>query len=73
MTNGGTAGQEKVSIQAASEKANIITLYAQSTGGPVPPATGLTLIIKDGSGNTVTTVTASTTAPTITLLGRREH
>jgi flagellin-like protein len=62
MTGGGTAGQEKVSVQAASGTTAGVTLYAQSTGGVVPPVAGLNVIIKNGSGATVTT--ASVTPPT---------
>ena len=62
MTGGGTAGQEKVSIQAASATSTTaIKVYAQSTGGPLPPTTGINIIIKDGSGNTITTAGATVT------------
>jgi flagellin-like protein len=60
MTGGGTAGQEKVSVQAASGTTGGVTLYAQSTGGPTPPTTGLSIILKDGSGNVVGTPLAAT-------------
>lgn len=61
MTNGGTAGQEKVSVQAASftlgtSPAGTITVYVQQTSGPQATINGL--IIKDTSGNTVAALTA---------------
>ena len=64
MTGGGTAGQEKISVQASSydSTGKIVTLYAQSTGGPLPPTTGLNIIIKDVSGNTVTSISATSAA-----------
>ena len=52
MTNGGTAGQEKVSVQAASYSATspgTVSVYVQQTSGPAATVNGL--IIKDSSGN----------------------
>jgi flagellin-like protein len=54
MTNGGTAAQEKVTVQAASivkATGGTTTVYVQQTGGPA--ATVNSLLIKDTSGNTV--------------------
>jgi flagellin-like protein len=67
MTGGGTAAQEKISVQASSysgASTHIVTLYAQCTGGPTPVVNSL--IIKNSQGNTIETVTASITAPTPT-------
>ena len=66
MTGGGTAGQEKISIQAASYSSadKTVTLYAQCTGGPTPVVN--TVIVKNAQGNVVATVTAAITAPTPT-------
>jgi flagellin-like protein len=71
MTSGGTAGQEKVSVQAVQYSTSTfnVTLYVQSTAGPNPVVSSI--IIKDSSGNTVYTVglataTPITPAPTIT-------
>lgn len=63
MTGGGTAAQEKISIQASSYVAStkVVTIYAQTTGGPTPVVNSI--IIKDSAGNTVTTVSATVTAP----------
>ena len=55
MTGGGTAGQEKVAIQAVQINANdTLTVHAQSTGGG--PVTMTDAIIKDQNGNVVETV-----------------
>jgi len=52
MTSGGTAGQEKVTIQAASISAGgKTTVYLEQTGGPA--ATVNSLIIKNSAGTTV--------------------
>ena len=52
MTSGGTAGQEKVTVQAASISAGgKTTVYLEQTGGPA--ATVNSIIIKGTSGNTV--------------------
>jgi len=63
MTGGGTAGQEKIAIQSASSDGTTVDLLAQSTGGPLPPTTGLNVIVHDASGNTygsgVATVTGA--------------
>src|SRR5512136_228146 len=51
MLGGGTAGQEKVAIQAVSYGTTGITVYAQATsGGPVSVTS---VIIKDSGGNVV--------------------
>ena len=66
MTSGGTAGQEKVTVQAASvagvktgtlNNPYTITVYVEQTGGPAATVNGL--IIKDATGNTVTVISAS--------------
>ena len=54
MMLGGTAGQEKVTVQAASIVVNtngLTKVYLEQTGGPA--ATVNSLIIKDTSGNTI--------------------
>jgi flagellin-like protein len=53
MTGGGTAAQEKVSIQATSTNATGFTVYAQSTSGTVKITNA---IIKDNAGIVLTTV-----------------
>lgn len=62
----GTAAQEKISIQAVSYDtgSKVLTIYVQSiTSGDVTPiANGI--IIKDTSGNTVTTLGIGTISPT---------
>ena len=57
MTGQGTAGQEKVAIQSASGSTTVVTLLAQSTGGPLPTVTSI--IVKGSSGNTVASATAT--------------
>jgi flagellin-like protein len=67
MTGGGTAAQEKVSVQAATYNAVTpfsVTVYAQSTSGPNPVVSSI--IIKDSSGNTVTVLDIGTLAPVTT-------
>ena len=57
MTSGGTAGIEKVSVQAASYSATgtgTVTVYLDQTGGPQATVNGL--IIKNSAGNTITIV-----------------
>jgi flagellin-like protein len=63
MTGGGTAAQEKVSVQGASivttaGTSDAITVYAQSTNNQA--VTINSLIIKDSSGSTVATITTVT-------------
>jgi flagellin-like protein len=65
MTGGGTAGQEKVTVQSASYTTNTVTIILQQTGGPAAKVNGM--IIKDGAGNTVGTATGINVAtPTVT-------
>ena len=60
MTGGGTAGQEKLSVQAASiVHGGSVTAYIEQTGGPL--ATPNSLIVKDSAGNTVGVITTFTT------------
>ena len=54
MTGGGTAAQEKVSVQAVSTNSTGFTAYAQSTSGSVVKITNA--IIKDSSGVVLSTV-----------------
>jgi len=61
MTNGGTAGQEKLAVQGASYATPTVTVYVEQTSGPAATINGL--IIKDGSG----TIMASATPLTITV------
>ena len=66
MTGGGTAAQEKVSVQAASGTAKAITIYAQNTaGGTVNIAS---IIIKTSSG-TVYAVNDTAVSPTALTSG----
>jgi flagellin-like protein len=64
MTGGGTAGQEKVAVQSASVATGdaALSVYYQSTGGPIPTVTGL--VVKNSAGNSVETITAITTGAT---------
>jgi archaeal type IV pilus assembly protein PilA len=68
MTGGGTAAQEKVSIQAAagqSASGGNFTVWAQCTsGGPVSITNA---IIKDTNGNVLSTVAATATLNAGTL------
>jgi archaeal type IV pilus assembly protein PilA len=71
MTNGGTAAQEKVTVQAASivfKSGGTTTVYVQQTGGPAATVNGL--LIKDTSGNTVGVISVSQalTAGTLTTI-----
>jgi hypothetical protein len=69
MTGGGTAAQEKVTIQAsqytAGGAAYTIKIYAESTSGPVPIVNGM--LIKNSIGNTVDTITGGSVTGTLTL------
>jgi len=73
MTAGGTAGQEKVTVQAASIVVNtggVTKIYLVQTGGPA--ATVNSFIFKDSSGNTVGVVSGTNafqggTVSTVTL------
>jgi flagellin-like protein len=49
------AGQEKVTIQAASSTATGVTILAQSTSGPNPTVNGI--IVKDAGGNVIGSAT----------------
>jgi len=66
MTSTSSAGQEKISVQSSGVNAagTVVTIYAQQTAGP--GATPSNLIIKDSSGNTVTTVAIE--SPTVPAL-----
>ena len=71
MTGGGTAATEKVSVQGASISVGtgangVLSVYAQSTNNV--PVTITSIIIKDASGNTITTITPSTTNPYVTSI-----
>lgn len=54
MTGGGTAAQEKVSIQGVQSSTTVINVYAQNTGTGTVTINGM--ILKDANGNTVQTV-----------------
>ena len=71
MTSGGTAGQEKVTVQAASIKSGAVgtgqvSVYLEQTGGPA--ATVNSIIIKSSSGSTLGVVPAAslTFTPAVT-------
>jgi flagellin-like protein len=73
MTAGGTAGQEKVTVQAASivfATSGQTKVYLEQTGGPA--ATVNSLIIKDSSGNTVGVISGTnafgSSVSTVTLV-----
>jgi flagellin-like protein len=61
MLGTGTTGQEKIAIQSAAFDGTDLTLLAQSTGGPLPPTTGLSYILHDAAGNTIDTGTLTAT------------
>ena len=65
MMGGGTAGQEKITIQSASGVATgaTVTVIYQSTGGPLPAVNAL--LLKDAAGNTVGQASVSS-SPTAT-------
>jgi archaeal type IV pilus assembly protein PilA len=69
MTGGGTAGQEKVAVQSASVATGdtAITVYYQSTSGPLPTITGL--VVKNSSGNSIATITTIAGGATPTATG----
>ncbi len=56
MTNGGTAGQEKITVQASSYSGSTITVILEQTSGPKATVNGL--IVKDANGNTIGTATS---------------
>ena len=62
MTSGGTAGQEKITVQAASisSTSGLSTVYVEQTSGPA--ATVNSLIVKDSSGATLGVITTLTGA-----------
>ena len=64
MTNGGTAGQEKITVQGASitGSGKTVMVYLEQTSGPAATVNGL--IIKDASGNTVASISSPTASPT---------
>lgn len=66
MTSTSSAGQEKIAVQSSGVNtgATVVTIYAQQTGGP--GAVPISIIIKDSTGNTVTTATIETIAPALT-------
>src|SRR5665647_1566517 len=64
MTGGGTAAQEKVSVQAVSTNSTGFTAYAQSTSGSVVKITNA--IIKDSSGVVLSTVAVGGTPVSLT-------
>jgi len=69
MTGSGTAGQEKMAIQAVSGEAttDTITIYAQSLSGDA--ITLDTVILKDASGAVVEAITDDTSVtPTLTTI-----
>ena len=69
MTGGGTAGQEKVAIQAVEGMGTTVTIYAQSTGGG--NVTIDSVIIKTADGtvyDATTTVGTSIISDTLTTV-----
>jgi flagellin-like protein len=67
MTGGGTAAQEKITVQTASWSSSAgLTAYIEQTSGPA--ATINSLILKDASGNVVgSPITSVTPAGTLTI------
>ncbi len=62
-----STAQEKITVQASSYSGattKIVTIYAQTTGGPTPVVSSI--IIKDSTGNTVATVGIGTISPAVT-------
>ena len=68
MTGGGTAAQEKVSVQAVSTNSTGITAYAQSTSGGTVKITNA--IIKDNSGAVQSTVAVNGTTGVSLISGQ---
>jgi flagellin-like protein len=66
MTGGGTAAQEKVSIQAVQVGATAVKVYAQSTGGSSVAIDSV--IFKDAAGNVVQTSTTIGGGPILSSL-----
>ena len=64
MTGGGTAAQEKVSVQAVSTNSTGFTAYVQSTSGGTVKITNA--IIKDNSGIVLSTVAVGGTPVSLT-------
>jgi len=64
MMGGGTAGQEKVAIEAVQATTSAVTIYAKSTGGG--DVVIKEVILRDAAGNVVDIDTAP--AGTLTLL-----
>jgi len=64
MTGSTTAAQEKITVQGASIKGSVVTVYLEQTAGPA--ATINSIIIKDTSGSTVGVITALTNTPSPT-------
>jgi len=58
MMGGGTAGQEKVAIEAVQGNGTTVTAWAKSTGGG--PVTIQEAILKDSAGSVVQVVTTVT-------------
>jgi hypothetical protein len=65
-TSSPTPIPETIAVQSAgvNSAGTVVTIYAQQTGGPA--ATPINIIIKDSTGNTVTTVTVGTPIPALT-------
>jgi len=61
MTGSTSAAQEKITVQGASIKGSVVTVYLQQTGGPA--ATVNSIIIKDQTGSTFNVITALTNTP----------
>lgn len=55
---GGTAAEEKISVQGASITATTATVYVEQSSGPA--ATVNSLIVKDSSGNSLGVITTLT-------------
>lgn len=64
MTGGGTAGQEKVAIQAVEGTGLAVTIYAQSTGGG--SVTIDSIIVKEADGTVFDMTSAFSTDATVT-------
>jgi len=66
MMGGGTAGQEKVAVEAVQViSTTAVTIWAKSTGGG--PVVISEVILRDASGNTVDVDIAPTGTPSLTL------
>jgi len=61
MTGNTSAAQEKITVQGASIKGSVVTVYLEQTGGTAARVNSI--IIKDQAGSTFSVITALTNTP----------